>query len=168
VRVWLFAALACAAPVCAAYEMNGVALGANEAAVKKAFPSAYCRPLEWRSEAADRQCDDAKIRFAGLRARVTLYLRRDAVEAFTVRFDVKEREKVGAYLRSRWGAPAAETTESVPRKDRDNREKPPKQVYKARWDKGNDHALLTAQQDRKRAMLEVWRGNFADEIYRVR
>jgi hypothetical protein len=164
-RGWLFAALAFAAPLCAAYEVNGVALGSNEVAIKKAFPSAYCRPLEWRSDAADRRCDDARIAFAGVRARVTVYLRGDAVQAFTVRFDTHNRDKIVAHFRSRWGAATREITEPIPRKDKD---KKPKQVTKVRWDKGNDHALLTAQEDRKRAMLEVWRGNFADEIYRVR
>lgn len=162
-RVLLLAALVLAAPVCGAYEVNGVTLGASEGAVKKAFPSAYCKPLEWQSQAADRRCDDAKIAFAGLRARVTLYLRRDVVQAFTVRFDVREREKIAAYFRSRWGPPTGESTESLGRKDKE-----PKKLYKVRWDKGNDHALLTAQLDRKRATLEVWRGNFLDEIYRVR
>ena len=166
-RSWLFAGLACAAPLCGAYEVSGVALGANEAAVKKAFPSAYCKPLEYHSVAADRRCDDAKIGYAGVRARVTLYLRRDSVQAFTVRFDTKDREKVGAYFRSRWGAPTGEATESIRRKEKDTKQQP-KQVYKVRWDKGADHALLTAQLDRKRGMLEVWRGNFLDEIYRVR
>ena len=104
-RAWLFAILAGAAPLCAAYDVNGVALGANESAIKKAFPSAYCKPLEYRSDAADRRCDDAKIAYAGVRARVVLYLRRDAVQGFTVRFDTKDREKVAAYFRSRWGAP---------------------------------------------------------------
>ena len=156
-------ALASAAPLCAAYEVNGVALGASESAVKKAFPSAHCQPLEWRSEAADRRCDDAKIAYAAVRARVTLYLRRNAVQAFTVRFDTRDRDRVAAHFRSRWGAPAGEVTETVGRK-----EKRTKQVQKLRWDRGNDHALLTAQLDRKRATLEVWRGNFIDEIYRVR
>ncbi len=164
-RVLLFAALALAAPVCGAYEVNGVALGATESAVKKAFPSAYCKPLEWRSDAADRQCDDAKITYAGVRARVAFYLRRDAVQAFTIRFGINERSRVAAHFRSKWGAPTSEATQAIPRKGKDPE---PKQIYTARWDRGNDHALLTAQLDRKRGMLEVWRGNFRDEIYRVR
>lgn len=157
------ALLVSAAPLCSAYEVNGVTLGVNEKAVKKAFPSAYCKPLEWRSDAADRQCDDAKITYAGIRARVTFYLQRDAVQAFTVRFGVNERDRVANHFRSRWGAPTSETTQSISRKEKD-----PKQVTRVRWDRGNDHALLTAHLDRKRAMLEVWRGNFLDEIYRVR
>ncbi|HEX5611888.1 MAG TPA: hypothetical protein VFX67_04495 [Burkholderiales bacterium] len=162
-RSLLLALLVSAAPLCSAYEVNGVTLGVNEKAVKKAFPSAYCKPLEWRSDAADRQCDDAKITYAGIRARVTFYLQRDAVQAFTVRFGINERERIADHFRSRWGAPTSETTQSISRKERD-----PKQVTRVRWDRGNDHALLTAYLDRKRGMLEVWRGNFIDEIYRVR
>ena len=162
-KALLLATLAAITPACAAYEVNGVTLGVAEAAVKKAFPSAHCQPLEWRSEAADRRCDDAKITYAGVRARVIFYLRRDAVQAFTVRFGLNDREKVASHFRSKWGAPASETTQAISRK-----EKEPKLVSKVRWDKGNDHALLTAYADRKRATLEVWRGNFQDEIYRVR
>ena len=162
-RFLLLAVLASVAPLCGAYEVHGVALGVNEMAVKKAFPSAHCKPLEWRSEAADRQCDDAKITYAGIRARVVFYLKRDTVQAFTVRFGIAERDRVANHFRSRWGAPTSEATESTSRKEKD-----PKQVRKVRWDRGNDHALLTAHLDRKRAMLEIWRGNFVDEIYRVR
>jgi hypothetical protein len=159
------AALALIAPVCGAYEVGGIALGSNEAAIKKAFPSAYCKPLEWRSDVADRRCDDAKITYAGIRARVTFYLLHDAVQAFTVRFSVNERDRVAAHFRSRWGAPSSEATQAILRKEK---QKEPRKVYNVRWDKGNDHALLIAQLERKRATLEVWRGNFRDEIYRVR
>ena len=37
-----------------------------------------------------------------------------------------------------------------------------------RWEKGADQAVLTAQLEKKRGGLDVWRGNFADEIYRVK
>ena len=147
----------------AAYDMNGVPLGGNEAQVKKAFPSARCKPLEWSSRVADRRCDDAKIALAGVQARLTVYLRKDSIQALSVRFDVKEREKVVAHLKSRWGAPAGETSETIARKGKDDR-----RIYKLRWENGNEHALLTAQADRKRASLEAWLGNFADEIYKVR
>ncbi|MGH8675851.1 MAG: hypothetical protein ACREVG_16275, partial [Burkholderiales bacterium] len=86
-----------------------------------------------------------------------------AVQAFTVRFDTRDRDKVAAFVRSRWGAPSASATETISRKDKVDRK-----IYKVRWDNGNEHALLTAQLDRKRATLEAWRGNFAEEIYRVR
>ena len=48
-----------------AYDANGAALGASEAEVMKRFPSARCQALEWKSKAADRRCDDAKMAFAG-------------------------------------------------------------------------------------------------------
>lgn len=37
-----------------------------------------------------------------------------------------------------------------------------------RWEKGADRAVLTAQLDRKRANIEISRGRFPDEIYRVK
>ncbi|HEV7477995.1 MAG TPA: hypothetical protein VGO02_09700, partial [Burkholderiales bacterium] len=54
-----------ASPAFAAYDANGVALGGSEDDVKRKFPSVRCQPLEWKSKAADRRCDDAKIVFAG-------------------------------------------------------------------------------------------------------
>ena len=69
-----------------AFDANGVKLGDNEAAVKKTFPGIHCKALEWKSDAADRRCDDAKIAFGGVEARVTLYLKSDSVRGFV--FDV--------------------------------------------------------------------------------
>jgi len=152
-----------ASPAALAFEANGVALGAREIEVKKAFPSAHCKPLEWKTSAADRRCDDGKIAFGGVQARITVYLRGDAVQAFDVRFATKDRNKVAAHAKARWGAPLSEVTETLSRKDKDDR-----QVYKVRWEKGNEHAVLTAQLERKRGSLEAWRGNFSEEIYRVR
>jgi hypothetical protein len=151
------------ASAASAFETNGVALGGREADVKKSFPSAHCQPLQWKSSAADRRCDDSRIALGGVKARITVYLRADAIQAFDVSFDSAERERIAKHLKGRWGAPMAEATETISRKDKGDR-----LVYKARWEKGQDHALLTAQLDRKRASLEVWRGNFAEEIYRVR
>src|SRR5262245_52138439 len=75
----------------AAFEVNGVALGGSEQDILKRFPSAHCKALEWKSKAADRRCDDAKIVFAGgIQARVTFYLSRNAIQAFDVRFDTRE------------------------------------------------------------------------------
>ena len=37
-----------------------------------------------------------------------------------------------------------------------------------RWDKGGEHVVLTAQEKSKRGVLEVWRGKFDTEVYRVR
>ena len=162
-RVVALLALAALSPAVLAFEANGVALGGHENDVKKAFPSAHCKPLEWKTSAADRRCDDGKIAFGGVRAKITFYLRGDAVQAFDIRFDAKQRDKVAAHAKGRWGAPLAEATETIRRKDKDDR-----LVYKVRWEKGNEHAVLTAQVEKKRASLEAWRGNFAEEVYRVR
>lgn len=146
-----------------AFEANGVALGGHENDVKKAFPSAHCKPLEWTTSAADRRCDDGKIAFGGVRAKITFYLKADAIQAFDVRFDAKDRERVAAHVKGRWGAPLAEAVETIRRKDKEDR-----RIYKVRWEKGNEHAVLTAQFEKKRASLEAWRGNFSEEVYRVR
>jgi hypothetical protein len=161
-------ALSIAAPAAFAYDLNGMPIGSDEQAVKKAFPSAYCKPLEWSSTVADRRCDDAKIAVAGLPARLTVYLKSGAIQAYSVRFDSKDRERVVAHLKSRWGAPSGEKTETIARKGKDGKDKDDRKVYKVNWEKGEQRALLTAQSDRKRGSLEVWRGNFIDEIYKVR
>lgn len=163
-RTLALVALLFAAPAAfAAFEMNGVPLGGDEAQVKKAFPSARCKPLEWTSRVADRRCDDAKIAFAGVPARLTVYLKDGSIQSLSVRFAATDRDKVAAHVKSHWGAPSGEANETIARKGKDD-----KRVYKLRWDKGNEHAMLIAQADRKRASLEAWRGNFVDEIYRVR
>jgi len=151
-----------------AYDLNGMPIGGDEQAVKKAFPSAYCKPLEWSSTVADRRCDDAKIALAGVPARITVYLKSGAIQAFSVRFDNKDRDRVIAHLKSRWGPPSGEATETIARKGKDGKGKDDRKVHKVNWEKGNERALLTAQSDRKRGALEVWRGNFIDEIYKVR
>jgi hypothetical protein len=156
------ATLLLAAPA-QAFDAAGVALGGDELAVKKAFPSAHCKPLEWKSDAADRRCDDGRIAFAGVSARITVYLKSGAVRAYDVRFDTRDLERVKAHLRARLGAPFAETTETLTRGGKDERK-----VFKMRWENGADHALLSAQLERKRAGLEVWRGKFAEEIYQVK
>ena len=162
-RRLLFLLLAMAPAAAAAFDINGVALGAREVDVKKVFPSAYCKPLEWASRAAERRCDDARISFGGVPGRVTFYLKSDAIQAFDLRFDSGDRERVATQLKSRWGAPASEATETFSRREgKDHR------IYKLRWVKGQDQALLTAPLDHKRATLSAARGNFDEEIYRVR
>lgn len=146
-----------------AYDINGVALGGREADVKKAFPSAHCQPLEWKSRAAERRCDDAKIAFAGVPGRVTFYLKGDAIQAFDFRFSANEREKVAAQLKSTWGAPKGEGIETIVRRPGEERKS-----YRARWTKGKDQAVLAAPVGGRRATLSASRGNFDDEIYRVR
>jgi hypothetical protein len=146
-----------------AFDINGVALGGREAEVKKAFPSAHCQPLEWQSRAADRRCDDARIAFAGVPGRITFYLKADAIQAFDFRFAASERDKVAARLKSAWGPPASEATETFVRREGDERK-----TYKVRWSKGKDQAILAAPISGRRATLSASRGNFDEEIYRVR
>ena len=146
-----------------AYDANGVGLGGREIDVKKAFPAAHCKALEWKSNAANRRCDDARISFGGIDAKITFYLKADAIQGFDLRFDSRDLERMKSLLRSRYGAPLAEATETIARRDKSERK-----VFKMRWEKGADRAMLTAQLERKRADLEVSRGSFADEIHRVK
>src|SRR5688572_24599622 len=96
----------------ATFSANGVKLGASEKDVKRAFPSAYCKPLEWNTPAADRRCDDAKASFGGVEARITIYLLKDAVQAIDVRFDTRELARVTAAAKKLYGAPASETRDA--------------------------------------------------------
>jgi len=146
-----------------AFDVDGVALGGREADVKKAYPSAFCKPLEWKSAAADRRCDDGKITVGGIPASVTFYLKADAIQAFDLRFAASARDQITALLKSRWGAPRSETTETFSRRERNER-----RIYKARWARDRDQAVLTVPLERKRATLSASRGSFDEEIYRVR
>jgi hypothetical protein len=151
-----------ALPASAAYDIKEVQLGASERDVKRLLPSAHCKVLEWKSKAADRRCDDSRVSFGGVEVRVTLYLRKDAVEAFDVRFDTKDLDRFVTFLKSRYGAPASE--------DRDTHQsggKRVRQVYKARWEKDGVSAVLTAQLEKRGASMLVSRGKFEEEIYRV-
>jgi hypothetical protein len=143
----------------AAYDANDVSLGASEKAVLKQFPAAHCAPLQWKSKAADRRCDDSKITLGGVPGRITFYLRGDRVEAFDVRVDTKDAERLAAFLKKRYGAPAEETRAKLEARG---------PVYKVEWKKGEERAVLTSQGEQRRASLTVWRGDFEDEIYRVR
>jgi hypothetical protein len=161
-RTMLTLCLLVALPASAAYDVNGVQLGASEGDVKRALPSAHCKPLEWKSKAADRRCDDARVSFGGVEVRVTLYLRKDAVEAFDVRFDTKELDRFVGFLKTRYGAPAPENRDTHQSKGKNAR-----QVYKARWEKGGESAVLTAQLEKRSGSMLVSRGKFDEEIYRV-
>jgi len=158
----LVAAFHAAPSAAAAYDANGVALGASENDIKKRFPSAFCKALEWASRAADRRCDDAKISFGGVEGRITFYLRKDAVQAFDVRFDTKDLDRVVSQLKSRYGKPLSEAKEVVGPQGKE------RELYKALWETGADRAVLTAQMGSKRGTLLASRGNFDEEIYRVR
>jgi len=162
-RVFLFALLVGLSKAYAAYDVNGVALGAAEKDVRAKFPSANCKPLEWRSRAADRRCDDSRITIGGVAARVTFYLRQDKVEAFDVRFDAQEVEKVIGHLKGRYGKPEAEQRDTVGEPGKKER-----RIVKVLWETKAERALLTAQLDQRRGSLLVSRGGFDEEIYRVR
>lgn len=142
---------------------NSVGLGASEADVKKRYPAAHCKPLEWKTEAAERRCDDSKVVVAGVESRITYYLKANAIVAFDVRFDTKDLARFVDGLKGAYGPPKSETRDILSRKGKEDRE-----VYKVLWENGRDRAVLTALQEKKRAQLEVSRGNFADEVYRVR
>lgn len=152
-----------ALPASAAYDVKGVELGAAESDVRRVLPSAHCKALEWKSKAADRRCDDSRVNFGGVEVRVTLYLRKDAVEAFDVRFDTKELDRFVAFVKSRYGAPKSESRDSY-----ESKGKPSRQVFKAAWEKDGERAVLTAQLEKRTASMLVSRGDFDEEIYRVR
>jgi len=145
----------------AAYDANEIVLGATEKAVTAKFPSAHCKALEWESLAADRRCDDAKILFGGVPARITFYLKKDRVQAFDVRYESKDAERLVQFLKPRYGAPTTEIRQKAEgRRGGD--------LVKLEWKKGDEQALLVSQSEERRASLTVWRGNFEEEIYRVR
>jgi hypothetical protein len=158
-----FMALLLAAAPALAFDIEGVALGGREEQVKQAFPSAHCKPLEWKSDAADRRCDDARISLAGVDSRITVYLRNGSIQALDLRFDAAQLGRVKAHLVQRWGMPVSEAIETTARADKADRK-----VLKMRWQKGADSAHLVAQLDRKRGALEIGRGTFFDDIYRVK
>ena len=153
-------ALALAAAPALAFDAQGVKLGDREADVRRAFPSAHCRPLEWQSRAADRRCDDAKVSLANTTVRATFYIKNDAVQAFDLRFHSRDAEEVAKLLKSRWGAPLSETKEA-------QHDKPGRSVYKVLWEAGRDRALLVSQEQSRRASVLASRGNFDEEIYRI-
>lgn len=152
-----------AVPVWAAYEANGVALGATEKEVVQQYPSAHCQPLQWTSRAADRRCDDARIVLGGVSARITFYLKNGRVQAFDIGFSPRDAERLVAFLKPLYGAPVAETRDKLGGDAKAERE-----IYKVRWESANQRAVLTAQTDRRRGTLSVSRGDFEEEIYRVR
>jgi hypothetical protein len=162
-RLLLLVLLAMPTFASAAFDANGVKLGDTELAVKKAFPGVHCKALEWKSDAADRRCDDAKVSFGGVEARVTLYLKSDSVRGFDLRFDSGQIDAVAEFLKRRYGKPVSEGRDKIVRKGKEERE-----IFKVLWEQGTDKALLSSLSTGKRASLSVSRGNFEDEIYRVK
>lgn len=163
-RLLIGLALVSAAGAAAAYDANGVALGASEKSVLKQFPTAHCRPLQWTSRAADRRCDDAKVLIGGVESRITFFLKQDQVQAFDVRFQPKDADRLATYLKKQYGAPSGETRDKLEGGDR----RGAGELYKIAWQKGPERAVLTAQSEKRRAFFTVSRGEFEEEIYRVR
>src|SRR5437870_12477860 len=143
-KVSLLAMLLAALPG-GAYDVNGVALGARESEVKKKFPSIHCKELEWKSLAAERRCDDSRVAFGGAEVRITFYLRKDQVQPFDSRSDGRDTDRVAAFAKSRYGAPASETRDRI-----EAAGKAVRQIYKLLWEKGDERAVLVAQQVRRR------------------
>jgi hypothetical protein len=145
----LFAPAALAGPA-----IDGLALGASERAVKQRLPNAHCQPLEWESRAADRRCDDSRALLAGIEVRITVYLKDDAAQAFDVRFESREAPRIEKLATEHFAAkPLA----------RDN-----EKTHTLHWQANAERGVLTTQPGERRASLLVWRGDFYDEIYKVR
>lgn len=155
--------LLAATTVWAGYDANGVALGASEQALIQQFPSAHCQPLQWKSRAADRRCDDARIVLGGVSARITFYLKGGEVQAFDVAFNPRDADRLAKFLKTRYGAPLAEARDVLGPAG-----KPEREIYKVRWEQGAERAVLTSIKGRRRATLSVSRGDFEEEIYRIR
>jgi hypothetical protein len=143
------------------FDANGVALGTGEAEVTRDFPGARCKPMGWKTEAADRRCDAAPVTFGGAEARVTFYLKKDAVQAFDLRFEARDLERVAQFLRRRYGAPQTQGRQTIERLGRK------RELYKMHWKAGADQAMLTSQVGQRRVDLNVWRGDFDSEIVRI-
>jgi hypothetical protein len=151
-RPLLSALLLIALPAVAAYDVNELKLGTSEQEVLKRFPGAHCRPLEWPTNAADRRCDDSRIKVANLEASVTFYLRKDSVEGFDLRFEKAVLPAMSKHFLERYGKPVIADKEDI--------------VYE--WKAGDERARLTSEKGRRRSSLLVWRGNFETEIYKVK
>jgi len=144
------------------FDANGVALGASEADVLKHFPTAHCKAMEWRTAAADRRCDDAPVRLGEVEVRISFFLKADAVQAFDVRFETSKLERMSQYLKEHYGPPDEEAREKLERRGT------VREIYRLRWARGTDQAVLTSQQGRRRVELNVWRGKFDTEVYRFK
>src|SRR6185503_5417856 len=132
-------------PAAAAYDANGVALGATEQAVLQQFPSAHCQALQWTSRAADRRCDDSKAVIGGVMSRITFYLKKDRVEAFDVRVDSKDADQLAAFLKKRYGAPSSETRDKFDKGDK----RGGGELYTVHWEKDGERAVLTSLSEKR-------------------
>ena len=87
----------------------------------------------------------------------------DSIKGFDVRFDSGHVKPVAEFLKRRYGAPLSESQDKIVRKGKEERE-----IFKVLWEGGGDKAMLSSLSTGKRAQLTVSRGNFDDEIYRVK
>lgn len=138
----------------AAFDANGVKIGDSENVVNQRFPSAHCQALQWESRAADWRCDDSRATIGGLEARITIYLKKGVVQAFDVRFDANLADSFAKLVGDRYGVQPVEETSEKGRT--------------LAWRKNGERALLTTVSGQRRATLLVWRGDFYEEIYKVR
>ena len=144
--------LVVALPALAALDVNELKLGASEKEVKQRFPGVHCRPLEWPTNAADRRCDDSRVKVSNLEASITFYLRQDSVEGFDLRFEKAVLPAMGKHFLDRYGKPVVADRDDI--------------VYE--WKVDGERARLTSEKGRRRASLFVWRGTFEDEIYKIK
>lgn len=148
------ALVAAVPPALADFDANGVGLGAAEGELQRHFPNAHCQPLQWQSRAADRRCDDSRVQVAGIDGSITFYLKRGLVEAFDLRIDARALERLAKLLTERFAQRPAEKTGE--------------RTHTFRWSAKGEQALLSNERGGRRATLLVWRGDFVDEIYKVR
>lgn len=153
-RVVLILAALLAHDALAASAIDGLALGAAERTVKQRLPNAHCQRLQWQSRAADRRCDDSRATLAGMEVRITVYLKDDAVQAFDVRFDSRDAARMEKLATEHFAAkPVVRENEKT---------------HALHWRANGERGLLTTQPGERRASLLVWRGDFYEEIYKVR
>jgi hypothetical protein len=138
----------------AGFDANGVALGDAEQVVKRHFPNAHCQALQWRSRAADRRCDDSRVEVAGFEGSITFYLKDGAVAAVDLRLLNRDAARFAKLATERYGAPP--------------REKTSEKAHTLEWRRNGERALLSTLEGQRRASFLVWRGDFYDEIYKVR
>jgi hypothetical protein len=167
VPIYPFILALAASAAAAAYDANDVTLGATERHIKQRFPNAHCRALEWPSRAAERRCDDSRIRFGGVDASITFYLKRDSVEAFDVRFERREIGPVLKYLETRYGERLEARASTAPPAKAESAAKGEAPVT-VEWQSKDERARLRSEPGRRRASLFVWRGAFEEEIYKIR
>lgn len=160
--LWGLSFLLLGSGTASAFDANGVALGTGEDQVLTDYPGARCKPIGWKTEAADRRCDAAPVKFGGAEARITFYLKKDTVQAFDLRFEARDLERVAQFLRTRYGAPQSQGRQTIERLGKT------RQLYKMHWKEGADQATLTSQIGQRRVDLNVWRGDFDSEITRIK